>query len=300
MAKLDVICLGEAMIELSLPGPPPGPANVGFAGDTFNTAIYLKRCAPELNVAFATCMGRDRFSDAFLALMEEERLDTSLVARSDTRLPGMYAISTDEAGERSFNYWRDQAAARTMLGDGGLTAQALDARYLFFSAISMAILPQGDRAKLLGWLPDFRASGRETVFDSNFRPALWPDRREAQTTIGACWSATDIGLPSVDDEAAIFDDADEAAALARLRAHGLRNGALKRGAAGPLALDGSAAGPFAPVGEVVDSTAAGDSFNAGFIAALAKGETDLDAARAGHNLAAKVIQHPGAIIPADA
>ncbi len=297
MSQPDVICLGEAMIELALPGPPPGPAGVSFAGDTFNTAIYLKRCAPGLNVAFATKMGRDRFSDAFLALMEEEGLDTRFVSRSETQLPGIYAISTDENGERSFSYWRDRSAARTMFEAPGFSPDDLTGRYLFFSAISVAILPAKDRAALLEWLPRFRTAGGQTIFDSNYRPTLWTDRVEARQVIAACWGQTDIGLPSVDDEMAIFEEQDESATLDRLRGYGMRSGALKRGVAGPLALNGGTAGPFAPAAKVVDSTAAGDSFNAAYLAVhIQDGDQD-KALKAGHSLASQVIGARGAILP---
>lgn len=300
MTRPDVICLGEAMVELSLDGPPPGPAEVRFAGDTFNTAVYLKRSAPTLSVAFATMLGRDRFSDALVHLMEEEGLDTQLVRRSDTRLPGLYAISTDASGERSFSYWRDRSAARTMFDDGGLRTDELDCDLLYYSAITLAILPPERRRDLLGWLPLFRASGGRVAFDSNYRPALWPDRATARADIGAAWCVADIALPSLDDEMAIFGDADSDAVLTRLRDCGPTTGALKRGAAGPCPLDGTAAGPFPTAARVVDSTAAGDSFNAGYLAALLAGQTEARAMQAGHTLASSVVGARGAILPRSA
>ncbi|MAC76954.1 MAG: sugar kinase [Rhodobacteraceae bacterium] len=294
----DVICMGEAMVELSLASAPGGRAAVGFAGDTLNTAIYLKREAPGLNVAYATRLGRDPLSDQMVAMMQDEGLECALIPRHDTRLPGLYAISTDEAGERSFFYWRDQSAAREMLGDGGLSFADLGrAKVLYLSAITLAILPAAHRQALLDWLPDYRAGGGVFAFDSNYRPRLWPDQATARAAVGSAWRQTDIGLPSVDDEMALFGDTSEGAVLDRLAGFGVTSGALKRGASGPLALDGSLSGPYAPASRVIDSTAAGDSFNAGYLGARLTGADEAKALMAGHALASRVVGVKGAILP---
>lgn len=295
---IDVICMGEPMVELSLASDPGGRAAVGFAGDTMNTAIYLKREAPALQVAYATRLGCDPLSDQMVALMQDEALDCALVPRHETRLPGLYAISTDAAGERSFFYWRDQSAAREMLGDGGISLGDLQqGKVLYLSAITLAILPEVHRQALLDWLPGYRAAGGLFAFDSNYRPRLWSDRATAQAAVEAAWRQTDIALPSVDDEMALFGDASETAVLERLARFGVRSGALKRGASGPLALDGSPSGPYAPATRVVDSTAAGDSFNGGYLGARLTGADEAQALMAGHALACRVVGVKGAILP---
>ncbi len=296
----DVICMGEAMVELSLGAGPDMGAAVGFAGDTLNTAIYLKRATPALKIAYATRLGRDPLSDQMAAMMAGEGLETGLIPRHPERLPGLYAISTDERGERSFYYWRDRSAAREMLGDGGLTLDQLsETRMFYLSAITLAILPPEHRQALLDWLPGYRAKGGRLAFDSNYRPRLWPDQATAQEAVAAFWRQTDIAMPSVDDEMALFGDASEAQVLDRLRGYGVTDGALKRGAQGPLALNGVPAGPFPQAERMVDSTAAGDSFNAGYLAARHRGAPEPEALAAGHALACRVIGCKGAILPKD-
>lgn len=296
----DVICLGEVMVELSLNDATPDTAGIGFAGDTFNTSVYLKRSAPALSVAYATKLGKDKLSDRIVALMDREGLATDLVLRSPDRMPGLYAISTDAAGERSFLYWRDRAAVRTLFQSPALDLAGLAGTgTLYLSAITLAILAPDDRDRLFDGLAGLRDAGTKIAFDSNYRPALWPDETTAQDAIERAWRMTDIGLPSVDDEMALFGDADETAVIARLARWGVDDGALKRGAKGPIPLDGGSAPPCAPAPKVVDSTAAGDSFNGGYLAARLTGADRAEALRQGHELAALVVQHRGAIVPRD-
>ena len=293
-----VICLGEAMVELSLTAQKARTANVGFAGDTLNTAIYLKRALPQARIAYATKVGTDSFSAQMLAMMADEALDTSLVLQSPEKTCGLYAITTDDTGERSFDYWRSASAARDLLAEPGLgLPHLLDADMVYLSAISLAILPAAHRTQLLAWLGEYRSAGGRVAFDSNYRPALWESRETAQAVIESAWRITDVGMPSIDDEMAVFGDTDEAAVMQRFAQFGVTCGALKRGGAGPRALDGSPVDTYPPVSKVVDSTAAGDSFNAAYLAAHLSGAPHAACLRAGHDLASKVIGSRGAILP---
>lgn len=293
---LKVACIGEPMVELSLDSAGE-TARVGFAGDVLNTAIYLKRSAPDLAVSMVTRLGQDAFSDRMAAFIGAQGLDTAAITRDAERSVGLYAITTDGAGERSFTYWRGQSAARQMFADGFAVLQGFDVVYL--SAITLAILPDVARAGLFGGLAKFRDRGGQVVFDSNYRPALWPDRATARAAIAAAWALSDIALPSVDDEMAAFGDADTAGVVARLKRCGVRQGALKRGADGPLSLGDPVDATFAPATRVVDTTAAGDSFNGGYLGALLRGGSQAEAMRAGHDLARRVVGFRGAIMPPD-
>lgn len=294
---LRVACIGEVMIELS-----PADADtfrIGVAGDTFNTAVYLSRLlGRSATVSYVTAIGTDAQSDRILTALKQEGIDTSLVERLEGETPGLYMIHLDPQGERSFGYWRSTSAARQLFGPrSGLRPGDLAGFDLvYLSAISLAILPQPVRDVLFDGLVALRRAGSRVAFDSNYRPRLWEDVATARREVARFWSVTDIALPSVDDEMALFADPDAAAVSRRLVAAGVRFGALKRGAVGPLALDGSEAvlDPRAPA-RVVDTTAAGDSFNAGFLARHLTDGSLLAAMAAGDTLARYVIGHAGAI-----
>jgi 2-dehydro-3-deoxygluconokinase len=295
---VKIACIGEAMVELVL-GKVAKTAELGFAGDTLNTAIYLRRALPAAEVAFVSVIGCDGLSDRMLAMIASEGVSTRLLARHPDRLPGIYSISTDAAGERSFSYWRDRSAARTLFQpESGVAFDALDSfDVVYLSAISLAILPPEIRVALFDWIDGFRQRGGRFAFDSNYRPRLWATRDEARLAVEQAWRRCDIALPSADDEMALFGDPDTTAVRHRLRGWGVLRGALKCSAAGPLSLGPSVVCTFGAADRVVDTTAAGDSFNAGYLAAHLSGATEAEALQRGHAFARLVIGHPGAIVP---
>ena len=184
-----IACIGEVMIELVTGDDNAAELNV--AGDTYNTAVYLKHATPNLDVEYVTVLGKDRFSDRIVRDMEARGIGTAAVARHPTRMPGLYAIETDAAGERSFAYWRSTSAARTLFdADGRDPADVLAGQDLvLLSGISLAILSSAARDRLRDALEGFRANGGQFAFDSNYRPHLWNDLELARVETGEVLAA---------------------------------------------------------------------------------------------------------------
>ncbi|MGF1561043.1 MAG: sugar kinase [Geminicoccaceae bacterium] len=292
-----IAALGECMLELTR--KPDGALSLGFGGDTLNTAVYLARLG--VPVDYVTALGNDAHSDAMIAAWREEGVGCDHVTQIPGRLPGLYMIETDHAGERTFLYWRDAAPARelfTLPSAPAMMAALEQVGMIYLSGISLAIWGVGGRAVLLPFLDRLRARGGLVAFDTNWRPRLWPDPDTARSAYDAVLERTDILLPGEEDLCALYGDADLAAVTARVRANRAREIVLKLAEPGcRVIVDGHMQDiPAEKVARVVDTTAAGDSFAAGYLAARRR-MPPADAARAASRLAAAVIQETGAIIP---
>lgn len=292
------VCIGECMIEMA-PTDITGQFQMGFAGDTMNTAWYLRSLlGAEHQVDYFTALGGDSASRQMLAFLRAAGLGVDHIVQRDDRSVGLYVIQLDN-GERSFSYWRGQSAARTLAQDKTVLEAVLkDADYAYFSGITLAILPPEDRARLRDALVALRARGGQIVFDPNLRPALWSDPQEMRDEIMASAAISTIVLPSHEDEATWFEDGDPEATAMRYATAGAPTVIVKNGADAMFTYDCGQMAWHDPatVKSVVDTTAAGDSFNAGFLASVIGGEPLSEAVSSGAQLASKVIQSRGALV----
>ncbi|WP_072410170.1 MULTISPECIES: sugar kinase [Pseudomonas] len=299
---LKVALVGECMIEMR--GEPGAAITQTFGGDTLNTAVYLARLNPHGAVAvdYMTAVGSDAFSIAMRRSWLDEGIGDAHVRVIEGALPGLYFIQTDPHGERRFLYWRGEAAARRMFegpeADAMLAALA-DYDYVYLSGISLAILTPEGRQRLIQALPRARRAGARIVFDNNYRPHLWPDPESARQAYRALLHLTDLALITWEDDATLFGYRDPDALFSAYAQVGVREVALKRGAASCLIQcpTGRFEVPAQTVSDVVDTTAAGDSFSAAYLACRLRGGAPEQAARWGHRLAAQVVRYRGALIP---
>jgi len=298
-SKSRVICVGEVMVELSRGND--GRYGMGFGGDTFNTAVYLARAG--IPAAYATAMGDDPYSDGLMALATAEGVNGDLIRRMRGRMPGLYLIETDAKGERKFYYWRETSPARDLfeLPDWAAVAEALlSARLVYFSGVTLSLYSNTGIGRFLAALELARRQGVKVAFDGNFRPRGWKgDVARARTVFAEALKRVDIALPTFDDEATLWGDTNPEATVERLQAFGIGEIVVKNGSSTALVADkdGREHVPVPEVVEPIDTTAAGDSFNAAYLAARLNGENPLAAAGAAHGLAGQVIRHRGAIMP---
>ena len=301
-----VAMIGECMLELTrqTAGQAGGilPMNLSYGGDTLNSSVYLARQG--VPVDYVTALGDDSMSAWMVAQWRAQGVGCDLVDYQSNAVPGLYLVETDPGGERSFYYWRDNAPARRLFDDPAradrLFAQLADHACIGLSGISLAIYSEPARQRLFAKLAEYRSHGGKVVFDSNYRPKLWPSESVTRQNYEAMYRLTDIALPTIEDECQVFADTDQDSVVERLQSWGVGEIALKMGPLGCLVVSGEARELVAANKvAVVDTTSAGDSFNAGYLAARLQGQSLSDAARAGHRLASVVIQHRGAIIPVE-
>jgi len=300
LAMRRVTTIGECMVELA-PEQQAGLFRQGFAGDTFNTLWYLKSLRPEWTTRYFTRVGDDAVSSEMVAMMANAGIDTDHIAKDAARSVGLYLISLNQ-GERSFTYWRNQSAARQLGADRAALERAVEGMDLIYlSGITLGILDDAGRATLLDVLRQARAAGATVAFDSNLRVRLWPSVEAMCAAIMEAAAVSDIVLPSYDDEADFFGDADPQATIDRYLRAGAGSVIVKNGAGSVHYNHSGATGVVIPKVQsvIVDTTSAGDSFNAGFFAELGR-SGDVEAAiRLACEVAHQVIARRGALVPLD-
>jgi 2-dehydro-3-deoxygluconokinase len=238
-----------------------------------------------------------------VALAGAEGVSPALMLRLPGRLPGLCLIEQDARGDRRLRYWRDSAPARELfeLPDWIRIAESFStAKLIYLTGITLSLYSNNGLGRLLAALEVARRNGAKVAFDGNFRPRDWRgDLSRTRTVFMETLKRTDIALPTYDDEAVLWGDPSPEATVARLQAFGIGEIVVKNGPNSALVASAGAQ-EFVPVPEVfvpVDTTAAGDGFNAGYLAARLNGDQPAAAVGAAHRLAGAVIRHPGALMP---
>lgn len=294
-----VYAIGECMVELSHSGGVTYRRS--FAGDVYNTAVYLKRLAPfNCRVEFVSAIGDDPMSAAMMDAWREESISFRHVAQLPGKSPGLYVIDTDDDGERRFSYWRSRSAARELT----LALKRLDSRrfhtgdYIYYSGITLAILSEERRELLFEFVKRAKAQGVIIAFDPNFRPSLWESHASAAETTMKAYGLADIVLTGADEEASLFGWGSEASELGELERIGVKEAILKAGERGVYGTDRGDRfhTPFIPADNVIDTTAAGDSFAGAYLAFRLRGRPPAEAAAHSVRVARIVVSARGAII----
>ncbi len=291
---------GEAMLEYHSGGALGG---LRYGGDTLNTAIHMARMG--MDVAYVTALGSDPISDALVELWRGEGIDTRFVLRHPGRNPGIYAIHVDETGERSFLYWRKDSAASDMFSLPQIDtacAAAAGTDLLYYSLITLAILPPAARGKLYETARAVRMNGGMVAYDSNFRANLWPSLSGARQVSNEAIALSTIGLPTNSDESELHGVKLAEEDIADLwHDVGCAEVIVKAGARGCFASSASDTAQLVPARamRLVDASGAGDAFNAGYLASRLSGKDTHTSIARGQQIASWVITRKGAVPPID-
>jgi 2-dehydro-3-deoxygluconokinase len=302
---INIAFFGECMIEQSV------NETFRFGGDSLNSALYLARVAPQkkLTASYITAIGQDTESLHLLQQWQEEQLNTSFVSQIPGRQLGRYSIVNNDQGERSFNYDRDDSAAKYYFSQKGsplevaLLSKSID--YLYFTGISLAILSDHDCQHLLNLLTEFKKKGGRIIFDNNYRPILWQHRQPLYFYQQAM-AIADIAFLTDEDEFALYGGSTIESILTRYPLSWINGGAelvIKQGdkpcIIRPVTKETvlvKVASPALSKDKIIDTCAAGDAFAAGYLAKRLLGDSIHTSAHFAHALAGRVIQYSGAII----
>ncbi|MGJ8679344.1 sugar kinase [Paraglaciecola sp.] len=297
-----VVLFGECMLELKQNDA--ATMRHAFAGDALNSAVYLKRQFSQIDVSFMSAVGDDSISQQMLDVFTQEGLDNCFVYADKTKAPGVYLVQTDEDGERSFVYWRENSAAREVMQfvDQDVIDTLGSQDLFFFSGISLAVIKPEQRAMFWDMLKQLKQAGVKIVFDPNYRPRLWRDEDEAKGEFEQAFALSDLLLPGIEDFSQLYQLESVNEILDFCQPYQIEEIVIKNGPESVfIAIDGQVQEvKIQPVAKVVDTTSAGDSFNGVYLGARMTEQTPQRAVELASAAASCVIQHPGAIAPAQA
>ena len=287
-----ILSIGEVMLEFSDQGG--GLYKKSFAGDSFNVAHYLNRVTSgHVTAEYLTVVGEDAESNACLEFMRDKGVSTSKCLRDPGRTIGLFILSNDANGEKQYGYWRSQSAARHLFDQHqNLTGYEL----IYFSGITAAITE--NKLNLIASITQAKQQGAQIVYDFNHRAMLW-DR--AAACAFAAQLLPQLYIVKISDEDLYLLYPDKSVSEFSKKYPQTEWVFTCGGDKGEVWKNGEllAQQKFEPVSEVVDSSAAGDSFIAAYIAAKFADTDSLKALRRAHAVASQVVCYKGSIAPID-
>lgn len=215
----DVLCFGEALIDMRgenvdgqlrfVPQPGGAPANV---------AVGVARLGGRSG--FAGQVGADLFGNQILASLSRLGVDTSLLTQTPNANTALALVALDEAGERSFTFYRDATAdllyEPEQMPDSALAGQPI------FHICSNTLTEPVILETTLVLVARARKAGCLVSFDVNYREPLWPDPERAAEQIRALALEADLVKFSREELAELYGDQGNA----------MVDGLRSRGAAG--------------------------------------------------------------------
>ena len=301
--KTKVLFVGEAMLELVKTS-----ANMlakSYAGDVYNTSVYMKRAYPALSASFLSAVGQDLISQEFVQKAKDEKVNTQIIGVSQQHHLGTYMVVNDDTGERSFIYWRSDSAAKSMMSTLSSEQKAfIQAEFgqqsvVFFSGITIAILHPSERKQFWDLLDQLQQAGALIVFDPNYRPALWENPSIAKQEIEKAFALSDWLMPGVDDFKSLYGMTTVNECIDFCQQFNFTELVLKQGEKSVHVVNSNGHFEFAIVKStnVVDTTSAGDAFNGIYLGARLENSSPELATKLANYAASKVIETPGAIMP---
>jgi 2-dehydro-3-deoxygluconokinase len=303
--KTKVLFVGEAMLELV--NTSENMLAKSYAGDVYNTSVYMKRAYPNLNASFLSAVGQDLVSQEFVQKAKDEKVNTQAIGISERHHLGTYMVVNDHTGERSFIYWRSDSAAKSMMSTLSSEQNAYVQNefgqhgVIFFSGITIAIMHPSEREQFWELLQRLQQAGALVVFDPNYRPALWENSELAKQETEKAFALSDWLMPGVDDFKSLYGMTSVDECLEFCQQFSFSELVLKQGEKSVHVVNGDGHFEFEIVKStnVVDTTSAGDAFNGIYLGARLEDSTPEVATKLANYAASKVIETPGAIMPSE-
>ena len=294
--KINVCSIGEAMIEIS--NIKNSLYNQSFAGDTLNFCNYLDK--KKLNAFFLSAIGKSEINQSLLDFVKSKKISTKYIKKINQFEVGLYLIKNKDNGEKQFFYWRDESAAKQYFNNIdfiNLYKELKNFDYIYFSGITLSIIHVSKLNNFIKLLKLLKSKKIKIVFDFNIRPTRW-NKKNLNNFFDSVLKFVDICFISGEDMSYWKNKNGIKSYEQIVRKYKIKHSIFRKNAKFTYVLLDKNKYVFKNkfLKKVVDTSGAGDGFNAAYLSNFIVNNDPVLALKAGSSLGSKIVMKKGAIV----
>ena len=294
--KINVCSIGEAMIEIS--NIKNSLYNQSFAGDTLNFCNYLDK--KKLNAFFLSAIGKSEINQSLLDFVKSKNISTKYIKQINQFEVGLYLIKNKDNGEKQFFYWRDESAAKHYFNNIdflNLYKELKNFDYIYFSGITLSIIHISKLNNFIKLLKLLKRKKIKIVFDFNIRPSRW-NKKNLNIFLDSVLKFVDICFLSGEDMNYWKNKNNIKSYEQIVRKYKLKHSIFRKNAKFTYVFLNKTRYVFKNklLKTVVDTSGAGDGFNAAYLSNFIVNNDPVLALKAGSSLGSKIVMKKGAIV----
>ena len=294
--KINVCSIGEAMIEIS--NVKNNLYNQSFAGDTLNFCNYLDK--KKLNAFFLSAIGKSEINQSLLDFVKSKNISTKYIKQINQFEIGLYLIKNKDNGEKQFFYWRDESAAKQYFNNIdfiNLYKELKNFDYIYFSGITLSIIHVSKLNNFIKLLKLLKSKKIKIVFDFNIRPTRW-NKKNLNNFFDSVLKFVDICFLSGEDMSYWKNKNGIKSYEQILTKYKIKHSIFRKNAKFTYVFLNKNKYVFKNklLKKVVDTSGAGDGFNAAYLSNFIVNNDPILALKAGSTLGSKIVMKKGAIV----
>ena len=294
--KINVCSIGEAMIEIS--NIKNSSYSQSFAGDTLNFCNYLDK--KKLNAFFLSAIGKSEINQSLLDFVKSKNISTKYIKQINQFEIGLYLIKNKDNGEKQFFYWRDESAAKQYFNNIdflNLYKELKNFDYIYFSGITLSIIHISKLNNFIKLLKLLKSKKIKIVFDFNIRPSRW-NKKNLNIFLDSVLKIVDICFLSGEDMNYWKNKNNIKSYEQIVRKYKIKHSIFRKNAEYTYVFLNKTRYVFKNklIKKVVDTSGAGDGFNAAYLSNFIVNNDPVLALKAGSSLGSKIVMKKGAIV----
>ena len=294
--KIKICAIGECMMELT--NAKHALYSQSIAGDTLNFTSYLDKKI--FDTSYFTAVGTSEISKRVISFLKKQKIKTNLVSRISSHEIGLYLIENSKAGEKIFYYWRDNSAAKFFFNNQKIKKcqnQLKKFQYVYFSGITLSLFDDNNFHKFLSLIEFLKKKQIKIIFDFNIRIKRW-SKKKLFSYFSKTLPFVDILFSSGEDLNFLKGNASLKTFKNLIQKYNIEHGIYRNNAILNYSFykDERYFIKNKIKNKVVDTSGAGDGYNATYISKFIKFNDPQKALHAASEIGAKIVMKKGAIV----